>query len=100
MPAPVRLLTCLLPPRYFVASLQTLFLAGDVPSVLVPNGLALLAMAAVLFAALAHVTRIRLERRPLAANPVFARHSAAGHPAPTANPLSSPPRPRSPSAPL
>jgi ABC-2 type transport system permease protein len=61
MPAPVRLLTCLLPPRYFVTSLQTLFLAGDVPSVLVPNSLVLMAMAAVLFVALAHVTRVRLE---------------------------------------
>ena len=41
MPAPIRLLTRVLPPRYFVSSLQTLFLAGDVPSVLVPNGLVL-----------------------------------------------------------
>ena len=49
MPAPIRLLASILPPRYFVSSLQTLFLAGDVPSVLVPNALVLLAMAAVLF---------------------------------------------------
>jgi ABC-2 type transport system permease protein len=61
MPAPVRLLTCLLPPRYFVSCLQTLFLAGDVPSILVPNSLVLMAMAAVLFVALARQTRIRLE---------------------------------------
>ncbi len=46
MPLPVRVLTMVLPPRYFVASLQTLFLAGDVPSVSVPNGLVLLGMAA------------------------------------------------------
>ncbi len=52
MPAPIRLLASILPPRYFVSSMQTLFLAGDVPSVLVPNALVLLAMAAVLFAAL------------------------------------------------
>ena len=37
MPAPVRLLTYLLPPRYFVSSLQTLFLAGDVWSILGPD---------------------------------------------------------------
>ena len=30
MPRPMRLLTYVLPPRYFVSSLQTLFLAGDV----------------------------------------------------------------------
>ena len=52
MPAPIRLLASVLPPRYFVSSMQTLFLAGDVPSVLVPNGLVLMAMAAVLFVAL------------------------------------------------
>ena len=41
MPWPIRWFTYLLPPRYFVASLQTLFLAGDVMSVLVPDTLAL-----------------------------------------------------------
>ena len=61
MPAPIRLLTALLPPRYFVFSLQTLFLAGDVASVLVPSGLVLATMAAVLFFALARATRVRLE---------------------------------------
>ncbi len=34
MPWPIRCLTYVLPPRYFVASMQTLFLAGDVASVL------------------------------------------------------------------
>jgi ABC-2 type transport system permease protein len=61
MAAPVRLLTYVLPARYFVSSLQTLFLAGDVATVLVPNGLVLVGMAAVLFVALARVTRVRLE---------------------------------------
>jgi hypothetical protein len=41
--------------------MQTLFLAGDVPSVLLPNGLILLAMAAVLFIALKRATPVRLE---------------------------------------
>ena len=36
MPAPIRLLTYVLPARYFVSSLQTIFLAGDVTTVLVP----------------------------------------------------------------
>ncbi|HMF37377.1 MAG TPA: ATP-binding cassette domain-containing protein [Isosphaeraceae bacterium] len=61
MPAPIRLLASVLPPRYFVSSMQTLFLAGDVPSVLVPNGMVLMAMAAVLFVALVRATPVRLE---------------------------------------
>jgi ABC-type multidrug transport system ATPase subunit/ABC-type multidrug transport system permease subunit len=61
MPAPIRFLTALLPPRYFVFSLQSLFLAGDVLSVLVPSGLVLAAMAGALFIALWRVTRVRLE---------------------------------------
>ncbi len=61
MPWPIRWSTYLLPPRYFVASLQTMFLAGDVMSVLVPNTLALLAMGAVLLVLLVRSTRMRLE---------------------------------------
>ncbi len=38
----------LLPARYYVALLQTVFLAGDVWSVIVPNTLVLAAMAAAL----------------------------------------------------
>lgn len=61
MPAPLRLLTSLLPPRYYVFSLQTLFLAGDVLSVLIPSGLILTLMALVLFLRLAWATQVRLE---------------------------------------
>ncbi len=61
MPAPIRLLTLVLPARYFVSSLQTLFLAGDVPDVLVRDTLALLAIAAVLNLLLVRSTRMRLE---------------------------------------
>jgi ABC-2 type transport system permease protein len=39
MPAPVRFLTRLFPARYFTSSLQTLFMAGNVPAILVPNSL-------------------------------------------------------------
>jgi ABC-2 type transport system permease protein len=41
----VRLITHVLPARYYVALLQTVFLAGDVWSVIVPNTLVLAAMA-------------------------------------------------------
>jgi len=48
MPAPVRLITYALPARYYVALLQTIFLAGDVWSVVLPNATVLAGMAAVL----------------------------------------------------
>jgi ABC-2 type transport system permease protein len=61
MPLPIRLLTRVLPARYFVSSLQTLFLAGDVASVLVPDTLILLAIGAVFMVLLVRATRLRLE---------------------------------------
>ncbi|MGH7138348.1 MAG: ABC transporter permease, partial [Pirellulales bacterium] len=61
MPAPIRAFTFVLPARYFVSSLQTLFLAGDVAEVLVPNTLALLCIAGALFLLLTRATRMRLE---------------------------------------
>jgi ABC-2 type transport system permease protein len=48
MPTVVRAITYALPARYYVALLQTLFLAGDVWSVIVPNALVLMAMAGAL----------------------------------------------------
>jgi len=48
MPAVVRVVTYILPARYYVALLQTVFLAGDIWSVIVPNA-AVLAGMAVLF---------------------------------------------------
>lgn len=50
MPAPIQLLTHLVPARYFVAILQTLFLAGDVWPVILSN-LAALFMMLIFFAA-------------------------------------------------
>lgn len=47
-PAVVQIISYALPARYYVALLQTVFLAGDVWSVIVPNTLALAAMAAAL----------------------------------------------------
>ncbi len=48
MPAAVRFVTYLLPARYYVALLQSVFLAGDVWSVIIPNTLVLALMAALL----------------------------------------------------
>lgn len=45
MPLPIELLSRIVAARYFVTILQTLFLAGDVWSVIWPNSLALLVIA-------------------------------------------------------
>ncbi|MEJ2033329.1 MAG: ABC transporter permease [Deltaproteobacteria bacterium] len=46
MPVPIQLLTHIIPARYYVAILQTVFLAGNIWPVVLPNGLALLVMGA------------------------------------------------------
>jgi ABC-2 type transport system permease protein len=61
MPAAVRFVTYLLPARYYVALLQSVFLAGDVWSVIVPNTLVLALMAALLGLTSRVVMRKRLE---------------------------------------
>jgi ABC-2 type transport system permease protein len=48
MPVLVRLLTYVLPARYYVSLLQTLFLAGDIWGLVIPNAIVLAAMATVL----------------------------------------------------
>lgn len=48
MPALVRLITYVLPARYYVALLQTIFLAGDIWAVIIPNMGVLAGMAAAL----------------------------------------------------
>lgn len=61
MPAPIRAITYLLPPRYLVTSLQTIFLAGDIWSILIPNTL-FLACTSILFLGLTVLkTRRRLD---------------------------------------
>lgn len=61
MPAPIRAVTYLLPPRYLVSSLQTIFLAGDIWSILLPNAF-FLAGTSVLFLGLTALkTRRRLD---------------------------------------
>ncbi|HTU26335.1 MAG TPA: ABC transporter permease [Pirellulales bacterium] len=61
MPTPVRLITYFLPARYYVTSLQTLFLAGDVMAVLLPAMATLATIAVLLLGLLILKTRMRLE---------------------------------------
>ena len=60
MPALVRLLTYVLPARYYVALLQTAFLAGNVWGVIVPNAAVLAGMAATVLLATRVVSRKKL----------------------------------------
>jgi ABC-2 type transport system permease protein len=60
VPTVIRVITYLLPARYYVALLQTVFLAGDVWSVILPNSAVLAAMAVLLFAGSRAVSHKRL----------------------------------------
>jgi ABC-2 type transport system permease protein len=60
MPTAVRLLTYILPARYYVSILQTLFLAGNVWSVVLPNTAVLTVMALVLLVLTRLVTQKKL----------------------------------------
>ena len=61
MPLPIQWVTHIVAARYFVSILQTLFLAGTVWSVILPNLLALLIMAAFLLGAARLMARKRLD---------------------------------------
>ena len=60
MPIAVQLVTYVLPARYFVALLQTIFLAGDIWSVILPNAAVLFGMAAGLMLLARRAMRKRL----------------------------------------
>jgi ABC-2 type transport system permease protein len=60
MPAPVRLIAYALPARYYVTLLQTIFLAGDVWGVILPNAAVLGGMAAVFLLLARAATRKQL----------------------------------------
>ncbi len=60
MPAPVRAITYILPARYFVALLQTVFLAGNVWEVILPNAAVLALMVVLLAFATRGATKKRL----------------------------------------
>lgn len=61
MPAPIRVITLFVPARYFVSSLQTVFLAGDVWAVFLPNLLAMAAIGVFFFLLAKRATRKNLE---------------------------------------
>jgi drug efflux transport system permease protein len=61
MPAPIQGITHVVPARYFVAILQTLFAAGDVWPVVLGNTAALVVMMAIFFAILRRKARKSLE---------------------------------------
>ena len=60
MPWAVQIITYIFPGRYFVTLLQTLFLAGNIWSVILPNAAVLAAMAAALLALAVRMTRKRI----------------------------------------
>ncbi len=61
MPLPIQAITYLVPARYFVSSLQTVFLAGDVWSVFLPDLAAMTAIGLLFFAIAKSKTRKNLE---------------------------------------
>ena len=61
MPAPIQVLTHAIAARYFVAILQTVFLAGNIWSVIGVNALALALIAGFFLAQVRRLTRKRLE---------------------------------------
>ena len=60
MPAAVRMMTYLLPARYYVTLLQTIFLAGDIWAVILPNAAVLAGMMIVLLWLTRRVTQKKL----------------------------------------
>jgi ABC-2 type transport system permease protein len=61
VPLAIRLISYLVPARYYVSLLQTLFLAGDVWSVVLPNAAILAVVAVVLLALARRSTRKSLD---------------------------------------
>jgi ABC-2 type transport system permease protein len=61
MPLPIQLVTILIPARYFVSCLQTLFLAGNIWTLIIPNSLAMLVIGAFFFMIIAYKTVKRLD---------------------------------------
>jgi ABC-2 type transport system permease protein len=61
MPAPLRAFSMLVPARYFVSALQTIFLAGDIAAVLVPAISILALMSAAVMVLTARNSKMRLD---------------------------------------
>jgi len=62
MPAPLRFISYFVPARYFIAILQTVFLVGDVWSLILPQLAAIFALGALLFLAARSRLKKNLER--------------------------------------
>jgi ABC-2 type transport system permease protein len=61
MPAPLRVFSMLIPARYFVSALQTIFLAGDIAEVLAPKILILMFMSLAVMALTWRNSKMRLD---------------------------------------
>lgn len=61
MPVPIQWLTCFVPARYVIPSLKTLFLAGDLWELFLPNMLVMLGFGVVSFAPIFILMRKRLD---------------------------------------
>jgi ABC-2 type transport system permease protein len=60
MPLFIRVITHIIPASYFVTILQSVFLAGDIPGVILPNSVALFLFSAFLFILLMRISRKRI----------------------------------------
>lgn len=61
MPLPIRIMTHVIPARHFIASLQTVFLSGDVWALMLPNMASMLAIGALFFMVARAKTRKSLD---------------------------------------
>lgn len=61
MPAALRWLCQVIPAKYFISCLQSLFLVGTIPAIIIPNVLLMLLVSLVFFALTFHKTRKKIE---------------------------------------
>ncbi|MDA8028210.1 MAG: ABC transporter permease [Nitrospiraceae bacterium] len=60
MPLFIRVITHIIPASYYVTILQSVFLAGDIPGVIIPNAIALFFFSLFLFTLLVRISRKRI----------------------------------------
>ena len=61
MPRPIQLITHIVPARYYVSMLKTIFLSGDTWPVLLPNAVALIVMATIFLGLTRRLSQKRLD---------------------------------------
>ncbi len=61
MPWWLQYITLVIPARYFVSILQTLFLSGDIYEIIIPNLISMLVLGSIFFAIILKITRKRLD---------------------------------------